>query len=91
MPGTEVLRRIFLYLAFILDVNSRKVVGRSKATHLHTKLVVDALEMALWRRKPNAGLIHHTDCGSQYTTLPFGKRLEARIVPSMGTAQVGPG
>jgi transposase InsO family protein len=52
MPGTEVLRRVFLYLAFILDVNSRKVVGRSKATHLHTKLVVDALEMALWRRKP---------------------------------------
>jgi putative transposase len=67
-------------------------VGRSKATHLRTKLVVDALEMALWRRKPTAGLIHHTDCGSQYTTLPFGKKLEeARIVPSMGTAQVGSG
>lgn len=77
----------FLYLAFILDVYSRKVVGWSMATHLRTELVVDALEMALWRRKPNAGLIHHTDRGSQYTALSFGKRLEeAGIVPSMGRA-----
>ena len=57
------------------------------ANHLRTELVVDALEMALWRRKPNAGLIHHTDRGSQYTALSFGKRLkEAGIVPSMGRA-----
>ena len=77
----------FLYLAFILDVYSRKVVGWSMANHLRTELVVDALEMALWRRKPNAGLIHHTDRGSQYTALSFGKRLEeAGIVPSMGRA-----
>jgi putative transposase len=77
----------FLYLAFILDVYSRKVVGWSMATHLRTELVVDALEMALWRRKPDAGLIHHTDRGSQYTALSFGKRLEeAGIVPSMGRA-----
>jgi putative transposase len=41
--------------------------------------VVDALEMALWRRKPNAGLIHHTDRGSQYTALSFGKRLEEAL------------
>jgi putative transposase len=76
-----------LYLAFILDVHSRKVVGWSMATHLRTELVVDALEMALWRRKPNAGLIHNTDRGSQYTALSFGKRLEeAGIVPSMGRA-----
>jgi putative transposase len=47
--------------------------------------VVDALEMALWRRKPDAGLIHHTDRGAQYTALSFGKRLEeVGIVPSMG-------
>ena len=46
-----------MYLAFILDVYSRKVVGWAMATHLRTELVVDALEMALWRRKPNnAGL-----------------------------------
>jgi putative transposase len=77
----------FLYLAFILDVYSRRVVGWSMATHLRTELVVDALEMALWRRRPNAGLIHHTDRGAQYTALSFGKRLEeAGIVPSMGRA-----
>jgi putative transposase len=77
----------FVYLAFILDVYSRKVVGWSMASHLRTELVVDALEMALWRRKPDAGLIHHTDRGAQYTALSFGKRLEeAGIVPSMGRA-----
>ena len=57
------------------------------ATHLlRTELVVDALQMALWRRKPAAGLIHHySDQGVQYTSLSFGKRLqEAVIVPSMG-------
>jgi putative transposase len=75
----------FLYLAFILDVYSRKVVGWSMATHLPTELVVDALEMALWRRNPDVGLIHHTDRGAQYTALSFGKRLEdAGIVASMG-------
>ncbi len=76
----------FVYLAFILDVYSRKVVGWSMANHLRTELVVDALEMALWRRKPDAGLIHHTDRGAQYTALSFGKRRleESGIVPSMG-------
>jgi putative transposase len=75
----------FVYLAFILDVYSRKVVGWSMASHLRTELVVDALEMALWRRKPEAGLIHHTDRGAQYTALSFGKRLEeAGIIASMG-------
>jgi putative transposase len=77
----------FVYLAFILDVYSRKVVGWSMANHLRTELVVDALEMALCRRKPGAGLIYHTDRGAQYTALSFGKRLEeAGIVPSMGRA-----
>lgn len=75
----------FLYLAFILDIYSRRVVGWSMATHLRTELVVDALEMALWRRNPDVGLIHHTDRGVQYTALSFGKRLEeAGIVASMG-------
>jgi putative transposase len=77
----------FLYLAFILDIYSRRVVGWSMATHMRTELVVDALEMALWRRNPAAGLIHHTDRGAQYTALSFGKRLEeAGVVPSMGRA-----
>jgi putative transposase len=58
------------------------------ANHLRTELVVDALEMALWRRKPGAGLIYHTDRGAQYTASSFGKRLEeAGIVPSMGRAR----
>ncbi len=74
-----------LHLAFILDACSRKLVGWSMASHLRTELVVDALEMAVWRRKPGAGLIHHTDRGSQYTALSFGKRLEeVGIAPSMG-------
>lgn len=73
-----------MYLSFILDVYSRKVVGWSMSDHLRTELVVDALEMALWRRKPSAGLIHHSDRGVQYTSLSFGKRLEeAGIVPSL--------
>jgi putative transposase len=75
----------FVYLSFILDVYSRRVVGWAMASHLCTELVVDALQMALWRRKPAAGLIHHSDRGAQYTALSFGKRLEeAGVVPSMG-------
>ena len=77
----------FLHLAFVLDVYSRKIVGWSMASHLRTELVVDALEMAVWRRKPAAGLVHHSDRGTQYTALSFGKKLEeAKIVPSMGRA-----
>ena len=75
----------FLYLSFVLDAYSRRLVGWSMATHLRTELVVDALQMALWRRKPAEGLVHHSDQGVQYTSLAFGKRLEqAGIVPSMG-------
>jgi putative transposase len=50
----------FLYLAFILEAHSRKVVGWSMASHMKTELVVDALQMAVWRRKPSAGLVHHS-------------------------------
>jgi putative transposase len=75
----------FLYLAFILDAHSRKIVGWSMASHMKTELVVDALQMAVWRRKPSAGLVHHSDRGAQYTAISFGKRLEdVGIVPSMG-------
>src|SRR5215218_6134710 len=74
----------FLYLAFILDVYSRKVVGWSMASHLRTEVVAAALEMAIRRRNPSAGLIHHSDRGVQYTALSFGKKLKkAGIVPSM--------
>ena len=78
-------REGFVYLAFILDACSRKVVGWSMATHLRTELVVDALQMAIARRKPAPGLVHHSDRGVQYTSLSFGKRLEDEgLVPSMG-------
>jgi putative transposase len=76
----------FLYLSFVLDAYSRRLVGWSMATHLRAELVIDALEMAIWRRKPQAGLIHHSDQGVQYTSLSFGKRLEeAGIIASMGS------
>lgn len=75
----------FLYLAFILDVYSRRVVGWAMEGHLRTEIVVDALRMALWRRKPAPGLVHHSDQGVQYTALSFSERLkEVGIIPSMG-------
>jgi putative transposase len=76
----------FLYLAAIIDAWSRCVVGWSMATHLKTELVLDALEMALWNRRPAPGLIHHSDHGCQYASLAFGRRCrEAGIAASMGT------
>ena len=75
----------FLYLAFVLDAYSRRLVGWAMESHLRTELVVGALEMAIWRRRPASGLIHHSDQGVQYTSLSLGKRLEqVGIVPSMG-------
>lgn len=79
-------REGFLYLAFILDVYSRRIVGWAMESHLRTELVVDALQMAVWRRKPAPGLVmHHSDQGVQYTALSFSERLrEVGITPSMG-------
>jgi putative transposase len=78
-------REGFLYLAFILDACSRKIVGWAMTNHLRAELVTNALEMAIWRRDPAFGLIHHSDHGSQYTALSFGEKLqEAGIFPSMG-------
>ena len=79
-------REGFLYLAGITDVFSRMVVGWSMADTLHSQLVLDALEMAIWRRKPEAPVVHHSDQGTQYTSLTFSRRLrEAGIAPSMGS------
>jgi len=78
-------RQGFLYLSFILDACTRKVVGWSMAAHLRAELVVDALEMALWRRNSPSGVVHHSDRGSQYTALSFGQRLEEAVMfASMG-------
>lgn len=56
----------WLYLAVVIDLYSRRVIGWALADHLRVDLVKEALTMALWRRKPKAGLIHHSDRGSQY-------------------------
>lgn len=76
----------FLYLAVVLDVFSRRVVGWAMATHLRAELVVGALEMAVWNRQPGEGVIHHSDHGCQYTSLLFGERCQAvGIRCSMGS------
>jgi putative transposase len=75
----------FLYLAVVVDAWSRRVVGWSMANHLRTELVLDALEMAVTQRRPR-DVIHHSDQGSQYTSLAFGSRCrEAGVRPSMGS------
>ena len=73
----------FLYLAVVLDAWSRRVVGWAMATHLRTELVLDALDMALWQRRPEA-VIHHSDQGTQYTSIAFGLRCkQAGVRPSI--------
>ena len=75
----------FLYLAVVLDAWSRKIVGWSMAHHLRAELVLDALEAAIGQRRPR-DVIHHSDQGSQYTSLGFGGRCrEAGVRPSMGS------
>ncbi len=75
----------FLYVAIVLDVYSRRVVGWSMANHLRTELVLDALNMAIFRRRPN-DVVHHSDQGTQYTSIAFGRRCrETNVRPSMGS------
>jgi transposase InsO family protein len=74
----------WLYLAILLDAHSRRVVGWAMADHLRTELALDALTMALARRRPGAGLVHHTDRGCQYTAAAYREALAARgVVASM--------
>ena len=75
----------WLYLAVVMDVWSRKIVGWSMDIHLRSELVMAALQMAIVQRRPKS-VIHHSDQGSQYTSLAFGKRCkEAGVRPSMGS------
>jgi putative transposase len=75
----------FLFVAIVLDVYSRRVVGWAMATHLRTELVLDALNMAIYRRNPT-NVIHHSDQGTQYTSIAFSLRCkEAGVRPSMGS------
>jgi putative transposase len=76
----------WLFLGVVMDMYSRKIVGWSMRDDLKADLVVDALAMAITRRRPPAGLIHHSDRGSQYTSLAFGKTLrESGLLASMGS------
>ena len=76
----------WFYLAVVLDCFSRRVVGWAMADHIRSELVVDALQMALWHRRPSPGAIHHSDHGSTYTSWTFGQRLrEAGLLGSMGS------
>jgi len=75
----------FLYLAIVLDVCSRRIVGWAMETYLRTELVLSALNMALDQRQPEE-VIHHSDRGCQYTSYTFGKRCrEMGVMPSVGT------
>ncbi len=75
----------FLYLAIVLDAYSRRVVGWSMANHLRTELVLEALNMAIWQRRPQH-VIHHSDQGTQYTSIQFGKRCgQLGVRPSTGS------
>lgn len=79
-------REGWLYLALVMDMFSRRIVGWSMAERMHTDLVVDAVCMALTRREPPPGLVHHSDRGSQYRSLLFGRTLaEFGIAASMGS------
>jgi putative transposase len=76
----------WLYLAAVQDAFSRTIVGWSMAEHMRAELVVDALQMGLARRRPETGLIHHSDQGSQYVSLAFGQKArDAGIAVSMGS------
>jgi putative transposase len=75
----------FLYLAVVLDAFSRRIVGWAMGYDLKAQLVVDALNMAIGQRRPK-DVIHHSDQGSQYTSIAFGLRCkEAGVRPSMGS------
>lgn len=75
----------FLYLAVVLDAYSRRIVGWAMGHNLKAQLVVDAMNMAIGQRKPS-NVVHHSDQGSQYTSVAFGLRCkEAGVRPSMGS------
>jgi putative transposase len=76
----------WLYLVAVQDLFSRRIVGWSMADHMRTELVTDALQMALAQRRPDPGLIWHSDQGSQFVSLAFGQQARAAgIAQSMGS------
>ena len=77
----------WLYLAVVIDLYSRKVVGWSMGSRMKAKLVCDAMMMAIWQRKPKAGLIHHSDRGSQYASRAFRKLLKVHGIKGSMSAK----
>lgn len=76
----------FVYVAFIIDVFSRIIVGWRASTSMKAELTLDALEQALWARRVKDGLVHHSDRGSQYLSIRYTERLaEEGVVPSVGS------
>src|SRR6187402_889321 len=76
----------FVYVAFVIDVFSRRIIGWRVARSMHTDLVLDALEQALWARSDSKGVIHHSDRGCQYLSIRYTERLkEAGVEPSVGS------
>ncbi len=80
-------REGFLYLAAVMDVCSRRIIGWGMADHLRTELCLDALDMALRSRRPGGGLVHHSDRGVQYASVDYRRMLQSHdICVSMSRA-----
>ena len=76
----------FVYAAFVVDAHSRNIVGWQVSRSLRSSLALDALEQALWSRRPPEGLVHHSDRGVQYVSVRYTERLaEAGAVTSVGS------
>jgi transposase InsO family protein len=76
----------FVYVAFVVDVFARRIIGWRAARSMQTDLVLDALEQALWARSDAKGVVHHSDRGSQYLSIRYSERLaEAGLEPSVGS------
>ncbi len=79
----------FVYVAFVIDVFSRKIVGWRVTNSLRTDIALDALEQALWSRSDTDDQVHHSDRGSQYPSIRYTERLaEAGIEPSVGSREI---
>jgi putative transposase len=86
VPAIDATWRGFVYVAFVLDVFSRRIVGWRATTHLRTDLALDVLEQALHDRETDGPLIHHSDRGTQYVSIRDTDRLrEAGVEPSVGS------